>query len=65
MAIEYHKELTQEEDKTDLPTNEVLVHDNADREPDRAPDLPSLFNTLFYYPNYAVNERSKGIRKRT
>ena len=65
MAIEYHSELTEKEDQTDFPTNEVLVHDNADREPDRAPVLPSLFNTPFYYPNYAVNKRSKGTRKRT
>ena len=38
MAIERHSELTQEEDQTDLPTNEVFVYDNAIMEPDRAPD---------------------------
>ena len=55
MAIEHHSELTQEENQTDLPTNEVLVHDNAVKEPDRAPDLLSLINTPSYYQKYAVN----------
>ena len=55
MAIDHHSELTQEGNQTDFPTNEMFVQDNALREPDRAPDEPSIFNTPSYYPKNAVN----------